>query len=371
MRNEMTSEKANYNNVKFGAVFTAILAAALYGISSPISKLLLSEIPPTLMAALLYLGAGFGMLLLKFLRNVSRNVQIEAKITKKEWPYILGMISLDIAAPICLMLGLSLSNPANVSLLNNFEIVATSFLALLVFKEAVGKRMWLAILLITISSIALTLENMNSLTFSVGSVFVLIACICWGFENNCTRMLSMKDPLQIVAIKGIGSGVGSLLISMVNKQFSTNLAFMVFTLILGFVAYGLSIYFYIKAQRHLGAARTSAYYATAPFIGVLVSWIIFREGITVQFLIALVIMLAGSYFAISEVHYHKHYHEEVTHEHKHNHVDGHHNHIHAPEFTGEHSHVHTHNAMEHDHTHTPDTHHHHTHPKDPSQEKLI
>jgi drug/metabolite transporter (DMT)-like permease len=351
-------EKYNVN-----AIACAILAAALYGISSPFSKLLLKEVPPTLMAALLYLGAGIGMLLVNMIQRILQKQQQEAKMTIKEIPYIFGMIALDIAAPVLLMFGLSLTTAANASLLNNFEIVTTSLIALLIFKEAVGKRMWVAILLITASSFVLSVNNASSFHFSVGSVFVLMACVCWGFENNCTRMLSMKDPRQIVVYKGLGSGAGALVVSIIMKQVSYNVTYILITLVLGFVAYGLSIYFYLLAQRQLGAARTSSYYAAAPFIGVFISWLLFREQITINFIIALGIMLLGTYFAVTELHRHLHIHEPMTHEHKHNHGDGHHSHQHENEFLGEHSHMHNHAMLEHIHSHTPDVHHQHTHMK--------
>lgn len=339
----------------------ALLAAALYGISSPVSKLLLVKIPPALMAALLYLGAGLGMLAVNLIKIRSKKERIEAGMTKKELPYIFGMIVLDIAAPIFLMLGLKMTTAANVSLLNNFEIAATSLIALFIFKEAIGKRMWLAITLITLGSIILSVEDFNSFAFSKGSVFVIAACICWGFENNCTRKLSIKDPLQIVVVKGFGSGFGSLILAFAVKEYSNNVKYILFALLLGFVAYGLSIFFYISAQRELGAARTSAFYAAAPFIGVLISWLVFRSEISLSFLAALVIMLIGTYFAVFENHKHSHVHLEETHEHKHNHIDGHHNHTHDIEITGEHSHLHTHEKLEHKHKHTPDLHHRHKH----------
>jgi len=343
------------------AILMAILAAALYGISSPISKLLLKKIPPPFMAALLYLGAGFGMLIVHFVNVCSKKAPTEAKITNKELPFVIGMIILDIAAPIFLMVGLTMAPAENASLLNNFEIVATALIALFLFKESIGKRMWLAILFITLSTIILSVNDLRSLSFSVGSIFVVAACICWGFENNCTRMLSIKNPLQIVIVKGLGSGFGSLVISLVLKEYSKNLLYISLALFLGFIAYGLSIYFYIKAQRELGAARTSTYYATAPFIGVLISWLILKEIITFSFLLAFFIMIIGAYYAVSENHGHSHNHEEMTHEHKHNHEDGHHNHKHINKITGEHCHVHAHEAMCHSHLHTPDLHHRHSH----------
>lgn len=348
-------------NNKSKAIFLAILAAACYGISSPLSKLLLDKIPPTLMAALLYLGAGFGMTVISMLKNLKHAPQLEANITKKELPYIMGMIVLDIAAPIFLMLGLTMTTSANASLLNNFEIAATSIIALLIFKETVGKRMWIAITLITLSSVLLSVEDFSSFSFSAGSVFVLLACICWGFENNCTRMLSLKSPLQIVVIKGFASGLGSLLIAFALKEYTNTISYIVLALLLGFFAYGLSIYFYIMAQRELGAARTSTYYAIAPFIGVALSFIIFKQSITFSFMIALILMIFGAYFAAIEKHQHYHIHNYIEHEHRHNHKDEHHTHVHDFPVDGEHSHPHVHDEYVHSHSHTPDLHHNHTH----------
>lgn len=285
--------KTKYNT----AILWAILAAALYAISSPISKILLNKIPPVMMAALLYLGAGIGMFIIGLFRYKTGRLKKEMRLTKKEMPFIVGMVVLDIAAPIFLMIGLTMTTPANVSLLNNFEIVATSLIALFIFKEAISKRLWIAIGLITVASIILSVEDISSLTFSFGSLFVLLASICWGFENNCTRMLSVKDPLQVVVIKGFGSGLGSLLISFILKETSTNVVYIIAALLLGFVAYGLSIYLYVYAQRELGAAKTSAYYAIAPFIGVGLSFIISYDIPTVSFVIALLIMIVGTYLA--------------------------------------------------------------------------
>jgi drug/metabolite transporter (DMT)-like permease len=348
-------------NESAGAILSAVLAAVLFGICSPVSKILLADLSPTFMAALLYLGAGFGMLLVKITGILRRKPQTEAKMTKKELPYAAAMILLDIGAPIFLMVGLTMTTASTASLLNNFEIVATSAIAMIFFKEPLNKRMWLAILLITISSIILSVEDLHSLAPSVGAVFVLAACLCWGIENNCTRMLSLKDPLQIVIIKGFGSGTGALLISMGVHACHGSLPYILIALLLGFVSYGLSIFFYIAAQRKLGAARTSIYYSAAPFIGVLISWIVLRDAITGSFLIALAIMLTGTYFAISEKHKHQHFHVEEIHEHRHRHDDGHHNHHHDGEIAGEHSHEHTHEVLEHTHTHMPEIHHQHKH----------
>lgn len=277
------------------AIFYAVLAAALYAINAPVSKLLLTQIPSTMMAGLLYLGAGIGMLILE---KWGRKKE-EQPLTRKELPYTAAMVILDIAAPIFLMIGLTRCSAANASLLNNFEIVAISLIALMVFKEAIGKRLWLAIILVTISSILLSFEDMSSLQFSWGSLFVLLACVSWGFENNCTRMLSSKNPAQIVIIKGFGSGIGAILLSLLIGERFFRIGYIMLALLLGFVAYGLSIYFYIYAQRDLGAAKTSTYYAVSPFIGAGLSLVIFHELPSVLFVAALLIMALGTYFASS------------------------------------------------------------------------
>lgn len=291
-----TNEKKQYK-----AIIFALLAAALYAISTPISKLLLKEVPPKLMAAFLYLGAGFGMFVIGLLKRKSNyNINLtysELSLSRKELPYIIGMVVLDIAAPILLMVGLTLTTSSNASLLNNFEIVATSIIALFIFKETISKRLWLAIFLITLSSMILSYKDITSLSFSHGSILVLLACVCWGFENNCTRKLSVKNPLEIVVIKGFGSGFGSLIISLVLGDRTDHIIFVITAFILGFFSYGLSIFFYITAQRDLGAAKTSAYYAISPFIGVGMSLIIYKQIPSVSFIVACFIMMIGTYFA--------------------------------------------------------------------------
>lgn len=282
------------------SIFFAVLAAALYALNSPASKLLLNYIQPTMMAALLYIGAGIGLFIVRLVQRVSGKGSKEVPLDKKDLPYTVGMIVLDIMAPILLMFGLKMTTAANASLLNNFEIVATSVIALLVFKETISKRLWTAILLVTVSSIILSFEDMSSFTFSTGSVLVIGACICWGMENNCTKMLSKKDPPQIVVIKGFFSGFGSLVIALVIGERLPYFTYALCALILGFVAYGLSILFYIYAQRGLGAAKTSAYYALAPFIGTFLSFLIFMEIPKLSFIIALIIMIIGAYLASAD-----------------------------------------------------------------------
>lgn len=275
-------------------ILFALLAAVLYALNAPLSKLLLAEVGPSMMAALLYLGAGLGMLLLGLVRRVAGHPSQEKSLSRPDWPYVLGMIALDIAAPILLMLGISRTSPENASLLNNFEIVATSLIALLIFRERISRRLWLAIGLIVLSSALLSVEDASHLSLSLGSVFVLLASCCWGLENNCTRMLSQSDPQQIVVVKGFGSGLGALIVALLAGETLPDAGLMLPALLLGFVAYGLSIFFYVYAQRFLGAARTSAYYAAAPFIGVLLSFLIFRQWPGWLFFAALAVMIVAT-----------------------------------------------------------------------------
>ena len=287
-------------NSKRLGIFFAILAAALYAINSPFSKLLLDYMPSTLMAGFLYLGAGLGMAVIAAVKKAARRRSTEEKLTRAELPYTVAMVVLDIAAPIFLLLGLSMTTAANASLLNNFEIVATAMIALMVFKEKISLRLWFGIGFVTASCLLLSFEGSDALKFSYGSLFILLACLCWGIENNCTRRLSAKDPLEIVLIKGIFSGTGSVVIGLCLGERLTSFWSVLGVLGVGFVAYGLSIFFYVYAQRLLGAARTSAYYAIAPFIGTLLSLLIFRGMPHYTYFIALALMIVGAWLASSD-----------------------------------------------------------------------
>ena len=321
------------------------MLAGFYALNVPCSKLLLSDVTPTFMAAFLYLGAGVGVGIMYLFHF--KNEPKDERLQKKDLPYTLAMVVLDIIAPILLMFGVRLGTAANASLLGNFEIVATTIIAFMIFKEKVSKRLWGAIGLVTLSSIILSFAGNGSFDFSVGSVFVLGATVCWGFENNCTRSISEKSTYQIVTIKGICSGMGSLIVAAVMKETFPNAANILMVMLLGFVAYGLSIFTYIRAQKTLGAAKTSAYYAVAPFIGVFLSLIFLRERITISFIIALSIMIFATVVIIYDTlaHSHKHAHTHVvTHTH-----DGT-THTHTIEHT--HNHVHVLSKGKHDHTHS-------------------
>lgn len=330
---------------KVKAITYALLAALFYAINVPVSKNLLKTIGPASMAALLYLGAGLGIGMLSAFRSSNR--ESTQRLTRKDLPYVIGMILLDIVAPIFLMLGISYGSSANASLLGNFEIVATTVIVLCIFKETVSKRLWIAIALITISSIILSFEGTESLQFSYGSLFVFLATICWGFENNCTRNISSKDTYEIVTIKGIFSGLGSLAIAFIRREAFPGMRYIAAALVLGFVAYGLSIFLYVRAQNTLGAAKTSAYYAINPFVGAFLSFVFLKERLSIIYLIALVIMFAGSAFVVRDtlVRHHLHTHQH-TFTHTHNGVP------HTHTVTHSHDHDHYITDEKHGHRHT-------------------
>ena len=330
---------------KLQSIFFAVLAAVFYAINVPFSKQLLQDVPPTFMASFLYFGAGIGVgIMYLFHWNSEKR---EERLTRDNLPYTIGMVLLDILAPIFLMLGVSIGSSANASLLGNFEIVATTLIALLLFKESVSKKLWTAILFITISSIILSFEGSGSFHFSLGSLFVLLATICWGMENNCTRKISEKSTYQIVTIKGLCCGLGSFVVASVVGESLPSVKYIILAMLLGFVAYGLSIFLYIRAQRDLGAAKTSAYYAVAPFIGTFLAFVINGEQLSVAYLVGLFFMIIGTLFVVADtlVKNHSHLHTHlITHTH-----DG-----------STHTHVITH---EHGHEHfcSTDIHKHHHH----------
>lgn len=288
------------NKNKSLAVVFAILAATLYAINIPFSKMLIEYVDSTMMAGLLYLGAGVGMFLYTTISGIFGKKVVKEPLTKAELPYTIAMILLDIVAPILLMHGLSITTSANATLLNNFEIVATSLIALVVFKEFISKKLWVAIGLVTLASVILTFEGEGSFQFNIGSLMVLGAATCWGFENNCTRMLSHKSSEEIVIIKGIFSGLGSLIAAFILGEQIPDWIYIIAVLILGFVSYGLSINFYIMAQAKLGAAKTSAYYSIAPFLGVAFSLLLVGERPEVQFYVALAVLLAGTVLIVRD-----------------------------------------------------------------------
>ncbi|HEX5807406.1 MAG TPA: DMT family transporter [Anaerolineales bacterium] len=338
-----------------GFVLQALLAALFFGASAPLSKLFLIDVPPVLMAAFLYLGSGTGVSLVKLSQRLTSS-QKEAGIKPPDVKWLAGaIVSGGILAPIVLMISLKNTPASTASLLLNFEGVGTTLIALFFFRESISRRALMAIFVITLASIFLSTDFKSGFGFSLGALGVILACVLWGVDNNFTRNISAKDPLTIVAWKGLVAGTFSLFLGLFLGQQPPPLANILGILLLGFVSYGLSTMLFIYSMRGLGAARTSALYGTAPLAGVLLSFIIFRDPITVLFIFAAALMAAGALLLANEEHAHFHIHMPVVHEHRHTHDESH-------EHDGNditHSHEHEHPHTEHEHGHMPDIHHRH------------
>lgn len=342
-------------------ILQALLAALFFGASAPISKLLLGDVQPVFLAAFLYLGSGTGLALTKGIQKLrDPNQEVEASIKRADIPWLAGaIISGGIAAPIVLMLSLKNTSASTASLLLNFEGVATTLIALLVFKEAISRRAWIAILIITMASIFISTDFTSGFGLSLGALGIVLACVLWGADNNFTRNISGKDPLAIVAWKGLVAGMFSFLLAISLGDKFPSLISILETMLLGWVCYGLSTMLFIRSMRGLGAARTSAFYGTAPLAGVLLSIVIFGEFPSFLFIIATILMIGGALLLINENHSHSHAHTALFHEHSHRHDDPAHGHDKVD--GGVHSHEHEHPAEEHEHAHMPDIHHRHGH----------
>ena len=351
-------------------VLKALAAAVLFGINAPLSKLLLApsalgQVAPIPLAALLYLGSGLGALALLAMQRGDPAAESEARLQRADMPWLAGaLLAGGVAGPIVLMFSLQVTPGATASLLLNFEGVATTLIAAMAFGEAIGRRVWGAVALITVASIALSWEAGGRLGISLGALGVLAACVLWGMDNNFTRNISAKNPLTIVAVKGLGAGLFSMVLALVVGQPLPGIGAALGAMVLGSVSYGLSIVLFILALRDLGAARTSALFSSAPFIGAFTSFLVLGEAVAVQFLVALPLMLTGTVLLVTERHAHEHRHGFLAHEHRHRHDDLHHAHEHAPEAIppgGWHSHPHKHPPKTHVHPHAPDLHHRHEH----------
>lgn len=344
----------------------ALIAAALFGAGAPIAKLLLNQIEPIFLAGLLYLGSGVGLLLTKFvLHAIRENPDVEAPMAKSDIARVLGaMVTGGIAAPIVLMFGLRHTPAATTSLLLNFEVVATVLIAGIIFREAIGRRVWIAVAGITVAGSILSIDVNAAWGISIGVLGVLAACILWGVDNNITNTISAKDPLSIVTIKALGAGIFSITLAFaLNTPLPTQVA-AIKAMTVGYFTYGLSIVLFILSMRGLGAARAGTLFGVAPFIGAVLSFLIFSNLPDLRFLVALPIMIAGAALLLGEAHSHEHLHCGLDHEHRHTHDDEHHNHSHSQNGKcHSHSHPHFHNEIRHNHPHTPDLHHRHGHGK--------
>jgi drug/metabolite transporter (DMT)-like permease len=346
------------------AVIIALLSAVLFGISTPAAKALLGTINPTILAGLLYCGAGFGIALLRRVAGgVLGGKASQAPLERKDVPWLSGAIFFGgIVGPILLMLGLARTDAATASLLLTLEGVATALLAWFVFHENFDRRIALGMACLVAGALVLSWSGTPSMTGLLGPLAIVGACLAWGIDNNLTRKVSLADPLQIVEIKGLVAGPISLLLGLSIGAPLPGLSSATLAGIVGFFGYGVSLALFVVALRHLGTARTGAYFSTAPFIGAVVAVILLREPVTWQLAAAGLLMGLGIWLHLTERHDHEHEHEPGEHAHPHSH-DNHHQHTHGlNDPPGEpHTHRHRHSRMRHRHPHMPDMHHTHRH----------
>ena len=343
----------------------AIGSAALFGVSTPLAKLLLGDgVDPWLLAGLLYLGSGLGLAVPYLLRRTSGRAPTEAPLHRADLPW-LGLVILTggIVGPVLLMLGLAETNASTASLLLNLEGLATMVIAWVVFRENVDRRVLLGAFAILGGAVLLSWKSGPSEGIGWGTVAIAGACLAWGIDNNLTRKLSVADPVQIAMIKGLVAGSVNLGLAFLFAgarvpTFGETAA----TALLGLCSYGISLVFFVLALRHLGTARTGAYFSTAPFIGAVLAMLLFNDPITLRLALAAALMVFGVYLHLAERHQHEHAHDALEHDHRHVH-DEHHQHEHGPDDApGEpHSHSHRHVPLVHKHPHYPDLHHRHGH----------
>lgn len=341
-----------------------LISASLFGISTPLAKLLVKNIPPVALAGLFYLGAFVGLTLYSIVRKKRMTGSYDgvASLEKKDLPWLAGAILAGgIIGPISMLMGLTLVSGFSASLLLNLEGLATAIIAVFIFKENSGKRLWLSLASMTLAGIFLTWDPNQDKFNPTGPLLILLAMVCWGIDNNLTRNISAKDPIQIARIKGFVAGIISLSLALILGTKILLDFKIVFALLLGAFSYGISLVFFIKALEGLGSSRTGAFFSFAPFIGAIASLIILREWIGWVMFPASGFMIIGVWLIISERHSHPHLHTATTHTHSHNHTDTHHLHEHSGTFSEPHTHEHTHPELSHIHVHWPDTHHRHKH----------
>ena len=342
-------------------ILLALSSAALFGASTPVAKIMLGSVGPWMMAGLLYLGAGIGLAAVHLLRNVSRLPAAEAPLRRADMPWLAAVIvSGGIVGPVLLMFGLARTDAAGASLLLNFEGLATMAIAWLAFRENVDRRLLLGAFAILAGAAVLSWQGRASLDW--GALLVVAACVSWGIDNNLTRRLSSADPLQIAMLKGLVAGSVNLMLALMQGAAFPGAGMVLAAGIVGFLGYGVSLALFVLGLRHLGAARTGAYFSLAPFIGALLSLALLDEPLTLRLAAAGGLMALGLWLHLTERHEHRHIHEAMEHEHRHTH-DEHHRHAHGPEAPpGEpHSHRHRHAPLVHRHPHYPDIHHRHRH----------
>jgi len=345
-----------------GGASAALVAAMLFGVSTPVAKLFVADMSPWLLAGLLYLGSGLGL----SLADVGRQLLGRAGVLRVArgdviwiaWAILLG----GVCGPVLLMAGLARTPASTASLLLNLEGVFTTAIAWYVFREGFDRRIALGFVAITAGAGILGWAGGIRVEGVSGPALIAAACLAWALDNNCTRRVSHNDPLRLAAIKGLIAGSVNVAVATALGASLPSLSAMVASAILGFFGYGLSLVLFIVALGSLGAARTGAYFSTAPFAGSIVALLLLHEPVTLRFLIAFALMAIGVWLHLTEDHEHEHLHDQMVHAHWHLHDDHHaHAHDHGDPGGSPHAHAHTHPLVWHRHPHFPDTHHRHSH----------
>jgi drug/metabolite transporter (DMT)-like permease len=335
----------------------ALASAALFGLSAPLAKILLGGVSPWLLAGLLYLGSGLGLALVRLIWRSK-----ETGLQKGDLPWLAAAIlSGGVAGPVFLLFGLAQSSASEASLLLNLESALTLAMAWVIFKENVDRRLLFGAAAIVAGAVVLSWPRDVALGFSGGPVLIAAACLAWAIDNNFTRKVSASDPMQIAMVKGLVAGAVNVTIALVlGAQWPAGMAVME-SAIVGFLGYGISLTLFVLALRHLGTARTGAYYSLAPFIGAATAIALLGDPVTTSFTAGGILMAIGLWLHLTERHLHLHEHESMEHDHLHTH-DEHHQHQHASDIPPEpHAHPHWHRRLVHRHLHYPDIHHRHTH----------
>lgn len=338
----------------------ALVAAVLFGASAPFAKLLLGAMSPHLLAGLLYLGAGVGLAVVQRARAALRIPASEAPLRRHDLPWLVAVVLFGgLAGPLLLMMGLSHTSAASGSLLLNLEGLATLLIAWLAFRENVDRWLILGAFAILTGAVVLSWDG-GGVRLDAGTALIAAACLAWGIDNNLTRKLSSADPVMTALIKGLTAGSVNVAAALLLGAAVPSAATIGAAAVVGFLGVGVSLVLFMLALRHLGAARTGAYFALAPFIGAVIAVTLLREPVTMQLVVAGPLMGLGLWLHLAERHAHEHIHEALEHEHVHVH-DEHHQHHHDGPSTEPHTHPHRHEPLKHTHPHYPDLHHQHAH----------
>lgn len=351
--------------MNYHAVVLALLSAALFGVSTPAAKTLLGAIDPAVLAGLLYCGAGIGVAILRRFAKplLAPKAAMETPLSSADLPWLGGaVVAGGIVGPLLLMLGLSRTGAAAASLLLTLEGVATAILAWFVFHENFNRRVTLGMACLVAGAMVLSWTGRPTLSGTIGPLAIAGACVAWGLDNNLTRKVSLADPLQIVELKGLIAGPFNLVLGLWAGGSMPAISPLLIAGIVGFAGYGVSLALFVFALRHLGTARTGAYFSTAPFLGTVAAIMFLHEPITARLLAAGSLMGLGIWLHLTEDHEHEHKHLPMGHAHPHTH-DEHHQHVHGPGDPSEepHTHLHRHEPVRHKHPHVPDMHHTHRH----------